>query len=80
MPQNARWQVLAKAIADETGDDPESVKRDLKVKFGFYERADVNGEAVLILKSTKGADVAEMNELMERAEAFAAQELGVVIG
>lgn len=80
LEQNDRWQALTREIARETGDDHESVKRDLKLKFGFYEEIERDGQKYLVLKSTTKADVGEMSELMEQAEAFAARELGVMLG
>jgi hypothetical protein len=77
LPQNRRWQVLTKMIADETGESHEKTKNDLKIKFGFYDPV---GDGFVVLKSTSTATTAEMANLMQQVEAFAATELGISLG
>lgn len=78
--QNDRWQAITREIAMETGDDHESVKRDLKIKFGFFQEFERDGVIYRELKSTRNANVEEMSVLMDQVEAFAATELGMRLG
>ena len=77
LAQNERWQAITRLIAIETGESHERVKQQLKFRFGFYEMTEVQGVKLAVLRSTTKATTAELADLMEQAEAFAATELGI---
>lgn len=77
--QNALFHALVGEIASATGNDPEAVKDFLKDQFGPKRVVKVMNEVRVVPKSTTQYDVAEMSELIDRAKAWAATELGIFV-
>lgn len=77
--QNNRAWALYRAIADETGYSPGDIHEICKRKFGEPRVIEVAGVRVEEY-STRDKDVAWMSMFLERLEAWAASEFGVVIG
>lgn len=77
--QNNRAWALYREIADETGYSPGDIHEICKRKFGEPRVIEVAGVRVEEY-STRDKDVAWMSMYLERLEAWAASEWGVVIG
>lgn len=77
--QNALAWKLYRAVAQETGYTPEEVHEVFKQKFGEPKRIKI-GSVEAVEYTTREKDVAWFSDYLDRCQAFAAQELGVVIG
>lgn len=77
LEQNDRFHALIAAIATETGNDPKFLKEWAKEEFGPVMSAEVGGKYYEVPKPSHAYDVAEMGEVMDRLEAWAATELGI---
>lgn len=72
------WR-LYNAIAAETGYTPDEVHSLCKQKFGEPRTVKIGGVEVTEY-STRDKDVAWMSDYIDRVSAFAASELGVMLG
>ena len=77
--QNARFHAICRMVADEIGDDVESVKTGYKALFLEPTVKDVMGGSVTIYPSTAKMTVEELGKFMEKVEAHAATTLGVFL-
>lgn len=79
--QNALFHKWCSVIADEVGDDIESVKHDLKCMFlGTSEHVSkITGEITQRPKHTSDLNTAEFADLMNKIEAFANSQLGIAL-
>ena len=77
--QNNRAWALYRAIADETGYTAGEVHELCKVKFGEPKTIEIGG-VMIEQYSTRDKDVVWMADYMTRIEAWAASELGVMLG
>ena len=75
---NLAWK-LYRAVAQETGYTPEEVHSLFKQKFGEPKTVKIGGVEITEY-TTRDRDVAWFSDYLDRCQAFAAQELGVVIG
>jgi hypothetical protein len=80
-PQNALIHKWFTEIANEIGDDSESVKYDLKMMFlpKVEHISRLTGEVKLEPKGTSELDAREMSEFMEKITAFAGSQLGIAL-
>jgi hypothetical protein len=65
-------------IGDETGNDPEELHELFKGKF-ILPVEKVIGDDVLLYRSTKTLSTIGMTEYMEKVEAFAASQIGIIL-
>jgi len=79
LEQNDRLHTLIAHIASETGNDPRYLKEVLKGMFGPTVSMEVGGEVHVAPKPSRNYTVEEMAEVMDRIEAWAATELGIVL-
>jgi hypothetical protein len=77
LDQNARFHAIIAAVATETGNDPSFLKEWVKAEFGPKITGEVDGRQVTLPKPSRQYDTAEMSEVMDRLEAWAATEFGV---
>lgn len=79
--QNALMHKWFGIIADEIGDDRESVKHDYKMMFlGKIERVShVTGEVMMEPRSTSDLSAAECSEFMNKVQAHATSQLGILL-
>lgn len=77
--QNRRAWALYRAVADETGHTTDEIHAICKQQFGEPKTIKVGGVEVTEY-TTRDRDVAWFANYLDRCEAWAAQELGVVIG
>lgn len=80
LPQNDRFHKLIALMASETGEDPKRLKEWVKAEFGQMVSVEVGGRAHSVPAPSREYEVAQMSEVMERLEAFAARELGIALG
>ncbi len=73
-----RHTEVSKAVADYTGYSPEDVHAILKAKFLKPKILEM-GDTIVESYSTKGLSVQEMAEFMQRIEAWASSELGLIL-
>ena len=76
--QNALYWKWVGIIAQETGNDADLVHGELKKKFLVPKEYSFMGEKVLYRSSAK-LDTREMSEYMDRVNALATQELGIML-
>lgn len=75
---NAYMWAIYRLIAQETGNDEDTIHKTMKGMFLPLEDLVLpNGETVKTLGSTRGLDTVAFGEFIERIKAFAAQELGI---
>ncbi len=77
LEQNDRFHALIASIARETGHDPAFMKAWAVDQFGPIISGEIDGKHYEVPKPTHTYDVAEMSEVMDRLEAWAATELGI---
>lgn len=78
--QNALMHKWFGVIADEIGDDLESVKEDYITMYSpRIERENVNGETVMKPKRTSEMDKTEMSDFMAKIQAHAGGFLGIML-
>lgn len=77
LEQNDRFHAIVAAIADFTGNDPRQLKEWAKAEFGPYASITIEGKQYDVVRSSSTYTTAEMTEMMDRLEAWAATELGV---
>jgi hypothetical protein len=76
IPQNKwYWGVVLKTIADETGDDPESLHVAFKMKFSSHRTL----HDLVVPESTKDKDTIEFANYCERVRQWANEYLGLRI-
>lgn len=78
-PQNDRFHALIAAVATETGNDPKYLKEWAKAQFGPSISVTVDGKTYDLPKPSSTYDTPEMTQVMDRFEAWAASELGIVV-
>lgn len=78
LEQNDRFHAIIAAVANQTGNDPSSLKAWAKSEFGPRVSVEIGDRIVSVPKSSADFTVAEMGEVMDRFEAWAASELGVM--
>ena len=81
LQQNALLHKHFQIIADEIGDDLESVKRDLKRMYApLIERVSkITGEIVMEPMDTHEMSTLELTEFMQRVMSFAGSQLGIML-
>lgn len=72
------WAIYA-AIASNTGHTSEEIHEVMKAKFLPRQVVTVGDEEVPIVGSSTKLDVKEFSEFVERVQAFASSELGIVV-
>ena len=77
--QNRLAWKLYNAVAAETGYTPDEVHSLFKQRFGEPKTVKI-GDVEVTEYTTRDRDVAWFSDYLDRCQAFAAQELGVVIG
>ena len=77
--QNRLAWKLYNAVAQETGYTPDEVHSLFKQRFGEPKTVKIGGVEVTEY-TTRDRDVGWFSDYLDRCQAFAAQELGVVIG
>ena len=77
--QNRLAWKLYNAVAQETGYTPDEVHNLFKQKFGEPKVVKI-GRAEVTEYTTRDKDLAWFSDYLDRCQAFAAQELGVVVG
>ena len=78
LEQNDRFHAIIAAVANQTGNDPSSLKAWAKSEFGPRVSVDLGDRIVSVPKSSADYTVEEMSTVMDRFEAWAASELGVM--
>ncbi len=79
LPQNSLFHLWCKCIEDETGTETENAKRLLKEMFLGYREVEVFGRKSYELTSTTGLNTLQMSEFMNKVQAWASSELGIVL-
>ncbi len=81
LPQNALLHKWIGIIADDIGDDADSVKYDLKRMFSppVERTSKITGEITMEPKPTSAMTTLEMTEFMDKVLAFAASQLGIIL-
>jgi hypothetical protein len=79
LEQNDRFHALIGEIADATGNSPRWMKEWVKREFGPVVTVEIDGKVHEMPKPSSDYDVAEMSQVMERLEAWAASELGMLV-
>ena len=77
--QNRLAWKLYHAVAAETGYPPDEVHSLFKQRFGEPKTVKI-GDVEVTEYTTRDRDVAWFSDYLDRCQAFAAQELGVVVG
>lgn len=77
LEQNDRFHKIIAIIASETGNDTRALKAWAKDEWGPKMEVRIGDEVRLVPKSSADFTVAEMSEVMDRFEAWAATEWGV---
>lgn len=77
LEQNDRFHAIIAAVAQETGNDPSALKAWAKQEWGPRLEVKVGERTVMVPKSSADFTVAEMAEVMDRFEAWAATEWGI---
>lgn len=77
--QNALAWKLYRAVAAETGYTPDEVHSLFKQKFGEPKTVKI-GSVEAVEYTTREKDIGWFSDYLDRCQAFAASELGVVIG
>lgn len=77
--QNALAWKLYRAVAAETGYTPDEVHSLFKQRFGEPKTVKI-GNVEVTEYTTREKDVRWFSDYLDRCQAFAAQELGVVLG
>lgn len=77
--QNAYLWVLYTAIAKSTGHTPEEIHKALKRKFLPPVIVTIGDEEIAVPGSTTKLEPPEFSDYIERVQAWAASELGVVV-
>lgn len=72
------WAIYTEMVQG-TGHTPEELHDAMKKKFLAPKFITVGDEQVAIIPDSSTLDVKEFSEFVERVQAFAAQELGVVV-
>jgi len=78
LEQNRYYWLIVGVIAQETGNDPDSVHEALKQKFLIPDEISFMGEKVLY-RSTTRLDTKAMSEYLDKVHALATQELGILL-
>jgi len=80
-PQNDRLHKLLRMMADFNGDSIEDMKLEMKLKFlePMAQKVLPNGSVGVEFKSTARMTTVELNDFMEKVEAFAAMELQITL-
>lgn len=77
---NAYLWSIYRLIAQETGNDEETIHKTMKGMFLPLEDLVLpNGETIKTLGSTRHLDTVAFGEFIERIKAFAASELGITV-
>lgn len=72
------WKWIA-AIANDTGNDPDALHDHFRSKFLGARMIDVLGQRRAVLPTTTKLSVKDFTVYLERIEAFASTELGIVL-
>ena len=79
LAQNDRFHALIAEVADATGNSQRWMKEWAKAEFGPVVSVELDGKVYEMPKPSSDYDVAEMSVVMERFEAWAASELGMLV-
>ena len=71
VPANNRFHAIIGEIASATGEDFQSVKYELKYRFGYYYIIEIDGKPITVLESTAKMNKKKFAEFMQQIEAFA---------
>lgn len=86
LSQNSYLHFIIKMIADETGEDPEALKRAFKARFGIVEEVtdknnnilfDDNAEPLYNIKSTADYTTDEMSKFVDKIRMWALDFIGL---
>lgn len=80
LKQNSRLHLLFSLVADEIGDDIESVKEGYKKLFLQPKIVDLGSKRVMIYPHTSKMNTEELNNFMTRVEVHAIENFGIVLG
>lgn len=78
LDQNARFHAVVERIAHETGNTPALVKEALKAEFGPRQEVVLAGQQRSVPKPSSAYSEQEMSDMIDRIEAWAATELGII--
>ena len=79
LEQNDRFHALIGEVAESTGNSPRWLKEWVKQEFGPTVSVEIDGKVHTMAKPSSEYDTAEMSAVMERFEAWAASELGMLV-
>lgn len=79
MQNNYLFGVVYKYIAEETGDDVESIHKHMKERYAPRMFKEESGETIELGKSTTRLNTKEMKEYIDAIISFAGAELGIYI-
>ncbi len=79
IPQNRLLHLWCKCIEDETGQEAESVKRFCKEQFLGYKEVSMFGKQSYELTPTSSLNTQQFTLFIEKIQAWAASELGIVL-
>ncbi|MFI3322603.1 MAG: hypothetical protein R3Y50_08785 [Rikenellaceae bacterium] len=79
LPQNSLFHLWCKCIQDDTGTDSEDVKRYCKERFLGYKDVYIFGNLSHELTSTAKLNTLQFTEFLNKMQAWAASELGIVL-
>ena len=71
VPANNRFHAIVGEIAKFTGEDFQSVKDELKYRFGYYYTIEIDGKQITVLESTAKMGKKKFAEFMKQIESFA---------
>jgi hypothetical protein len=77
--QNALLWAIYGEIARETGNDTETIHEAMKARFLDPVVVKLGDEPISVTGSSRKLDVKEFSEFVERVQAFAASELGIIV-
>jgi hypothetical protein len=79
LDQNALFHGWCKILSDEFGSDFEDTKEALKHKFLPPRYVEMDGETIEVRRSTAKLSAAEMWDLCNRIQAWAASDFGIIL-
>lgn len=77
--QNALLWAIYSEIGKETGNEAEDIHEAMKFRFLPPVQIEIGGEYIPVPPSSRKLDTKEFSEFVERVQAFAASELGIVV-
>lgn len=72
------WKAIVGLVGDTLGYDKDEMHEIFSSKF-LKRTIEINGERMIIIKSTTSLSTEEMSEYIEKCKRFASVELGIII-